>query len=124
LSGIPYSIEIDEPASIALAKLAKTMPTDLFHPLATWTPAAAVLLFSESNTRFLCEVAIDDGLQFHSVFTGIPHAVIGHVTSDSKLEIMGIPRPSTIRPGEWAVSPVIRADIAALKEAWQKPLRW
>jgi len=124
LFGVPNSIEIDEAASVALAKLRKSMSPTMFHPLATWAPATAALLFSESNTRFLCEVTVDDAQQFHSLFVDIPHAVIGQVSNDGRLEILGIPRPSTVEPGEWSVSAVIGADITALKAAWQKPLRW
>jgi len=42
----------------------------------------------------------------------IPHARIGEVTASGRLEI----RDET--------ATVVSADIAALKEAWQKPLKW
>jgi len=42
----------------------------------------------------------------------VPHARIGEVAADGKLEI---------RAGE---NLVVFADISALKEAGQKPLRW
>jgi phosphoribosylformylglycinamidine synthase len=72
----------------------------------------AALLFSESNTRFLCEVRPQNAAAFETALSDIPHARIGEVTDDTTLKI--------VADGATAVS----ADIAALKEAWQKPLRW
>ncbi|MCD4727833.1 MAG: phosphoribosylformylglycinamidine synthase, partial [Pirellulales bacterium] len=69
------------------------------------------LLFSESNTRFLCEVQPDNAAAFESALADVPHARIGEVVADGKLEIVG-------------ETPLLQADLAVLKEAWQKPLRW
>ncbi len=71
----------------------------------------AALLFSESNTRFLCEVEPDNAAAFESALADVPHARIGEVVADGKLEIVG-------------ETPLLQADLPALKEAWQKPLRW
>ena len=71
-----------------------------------------VLLFSESNTRFLCEVRPQNAAAFEAALSAIPHARIGEVTADGVLRILA--------QSDTAVS----ADVAALKEAWQKPLRW
>jgi phosphoribosylformylglycinamidine synthase len=71
-----------------------------------------ILLFSESNTRFLCEVPPERADAFEALLEGVPHARIGEVTDGGKLEILADDVP------------VVTADIAALKEAWQKPLRW
>jgi phosphoribosylformylglycinamidine synthase len=71
----------------------------------------AALLFSESNTRFLCEVRPENVAAFESVLAGIPHARIGEVTDNARLEIRG-------------ETPLVQADLKTLKEAWQKPLRW
>jgi phosphoribosylformylglycinamidine synthase len=73
---------------------------------------AVVLLFSESNTRFLCEVRPQNAAAFESALSAIPHAQIGEVTAAGKLEIVA------------DSATVVSADISALKEAWQKPLRW
>jgi phosphoribosylformylglycinamidine synthase len=70
------------------------------------------LLFSESNTRFLCEIEPERADAFEALLSGVPHARIGEVTDSNKLEILS------------RDDPVVTADIAALKEAWQKPLRW
>jgi phosphoribosylformylglycinamidine synthase subunit PurSL len=73
---------------------------------------AAVLLFSESNTRFLCEVRPERAAAFDAALSGVPHARIGEVTPDEKLKILA------------GGDPIVLADLSALKEAWQKPLRW
>ncbi len=70
------------------------------------------LLFSESNTRFLCEVQPKNAAAFEKAMAGVLQARIGEVTDTGRLEI-------TDHTG-----PVITADVVALKEAWQKPLRW
>ena len=71
------------------------------------------ILFSESNTRFLAEVAPEDKAAFEKMMAGADFAQIGQVTDDRMLKVYG-------RNGKVLVS----ADIGELKEAWQKPLRW
>ena len=71
----------------------------------------AVLLFSESNTRFLCEVPPEQADAFALAFAGLPTALVGEVNSGGVLEIL-------------TDTMAVRADVRALKEAWQKPLRW
>jgi len=71
------------------------------------------LLFSESNTRFLVEVAPEDSQRFEQAMAEVEFAAIGQVTKSDKLEVYGI-------NGERVVS----TPLAELKEAWQKPLRW
>jgi phosphoribosylformylglycinamidine synthase subunit PurSL len=77
---------------------------------------ATVLLFSESNTRFLCEVAPNDVGHFEAAMGSVPHAAIGEVTESQGLVV------PTIDPLD--AKYLIDDDIAALKESWQKPLRW
>ena len=79
---------------------------------ATGCLPASVLLFSESNSRFLCEVRKENAAAFEAALAQVPHAQIGEVTQSARLEI---------RSGN---QPAISADIADLKEAWQSPLRW
>ncbi len=67
-----------------------------------------VVLFSESNTRFLCEVETAQAAAFEDRLAGIPAARVGEVTQTPRLQI-----------GSW-----IDTDLASLKEAWQKPLAW
>jgi phosphoribosylformylglycinamidine synthase II len=71
------------------------------------------VLFSESNTRFLVEIAPKDRHRFESMMVGVDFAAIGHVTSKDKLEVYGL-------NGEVVLS----VFIAELKEAWQRPLNW
>ena len=75
----------------------------------------AYLLFSESNTRFLCEVPPEAQSRFEQALDGVPHAAVGRIESGSRLQIAGT---------DAAGSPVVDAELADLKEAWQKPLRW
>lgn len=72
------------------------------------------LLFSESNSRFLVELPVDHVEQFTSIFRkhGVRVARVGTITGDGKL--------SVTRSGE----PVLDVEIAAAKQAWQKPLDW
>ena len=89
-----------------------SIPGDLAD--ATAEQSEVALLFSESNTRFICEVpqplaeAFEQCLQRHDV----PCARIGTVTPDGRVKITGGGRP------------LIDADIATLKDAWQSPLKW
>lgn len=71
------------------------------------------VLFSESNTRFLVEVARENRHQFEGMMAGVDFAAIGQVTSKERLEVYGLNREI-----------VLSALIAELKEAWQRPLRW
>ena len=73
--------------------------------------ADVVLLFTESNTRFLCEVRPERAAEFEAALAGVPHARVGEVVAGGKLEILG-------------ATATIAAELATLKEAWQKPLRW
>jgi phosphoribosylformylglycinamidine synthase len=71
-----------------------------------------VLLFSESNTRFLCEVAPDRAAEFEACLAGLPFSFIGKVRDEERLIITT------------GGAPLIDAKIGQLKEAWQAPLRW
>jgi phosphoribosylformylglycinamidine synthase len=84
-----------------------------------YSPHAAnlVLLFSESNSRFLCEVEPERAAAFESVLQDVPYARLGTVSAAAWLEIWGFSahdRPEL----------VLRQPIDQLKEAWQRPLRW
>ncbi|MFC1955466.1 phosphoribosylformylglycinamidine synthase subunit PurL [Chloroflexota bacterium] len=70
------------------------------------------ILFSESNSRFLAEVAPENKGEFEHVMNGTAFAVIGEVNDSEMLEIYG-------KGGR-----KVLVSIADLKEAWQKPLRW
>ena len=65
---------------------------------------------SQILTR-LSQASLDNAAAFESALADVPHARIGEVVADGKLEIVG-------------ETPLVQADLAVLKEAWQKPLRW
>ncbi|MCE9547887.1 MAG: phosphoribosylformylglycinamidine synthase, partial [Planctomycetia bacterium] len=72
------------------------------------------LLFSESNTRFLCEVPRDKAKEFESLGgDNVPLNAIGEVVATNRLQITGLHGAS-----------VIDLSLAELKESWQAPLRW
>jgi phosphoribosylformylglycinamidine synthase II len=77
---------------------------------------ASILLFSESNSRFLVEVSQDCVGHFEETMGDVPHAAIGEVISAPQLLVVDV--------DPLADRHLIEVDIAALKEAWQKPLRW
>jgi phosphoribosylformylglycinamidine synthase subunit PurSL len=82
-------------------------------PLAETIDRDDFILFSESNSRFLVEVAAKNKKDFENALSGVDFAEIGRVMKDKKLEVHG--RRGGI---------VLTADNADLKEAWQEPLRW
>ncbi|HEX5472160.1 MAG TPA: phosphoribosylformylglycinamidine synthase subunit PurL [Lacipirellulaceae bacterium] len=79
-------------------------------PLSTGSTEAVVPLFSESNTRFLCEIEPEYAAEFECALAGIPLGKIGTVTADTQLSI--------VLNG----AKVIDAGIDELKKAWQATL--
>jgi phosphoribosylformylglycinamidine synthase len=71
------------------------------------------ILFSESNTRFVCEIAPKNAPAFEAALGSVPHSQVGRVVATDRL-VMTHPRQG----------PVIDENIWDLKEAWQAPLRW
>jgi phosphoribosylformylglycinamidine synthase len=71
------------------------------------------ILFSESNSRFLAEVAPENKDKFEKTMGKSIFARIGEVTSSQTLEIYGLKG-----------NKVLAIPIDKLKEAWQKPLSW
>ena len=71
------------------------------------------ILFSESNSRFIIEVAPDKKDAFEKEMAGMPFALIGRVIKEPELDVYGQKGNS-----------VVSISINELKEAWQKPLRW
>jgi phosphoribosylformylglycinamidine synthase subunit PurSL len=72
------------------------------------------LLFSESNTRFLVEVAPEHTSAFEQQLAGIPLTALGTTTAEPRLivEVAG------------EAARVIDASLEELKAAWQVPLNW
>jgi len=75
--------------------------------------AGYAILFSESNTRFIAEIAPEKALRFEKYMRGNVFAKIGSVTGSKQFIVKGL-RGNT----------VIDRPIDDLKEAWQSPLRW
>lgn len=71
------------------------------------------ILFSESNSRFIVEVAPQYKDEFEKTVAGVICAQIGKVDGSEKVAIYGL------NGGK-----VLSAGIAELKNAWQEPLRW
>jgi phosphoribosylformylglycinamidine synthase len=69
----------------------------------------AVLLFSESATRFLVEVRRDRVAEFEACFAGAPLAFVGQTVREQRLRITGA-----------GGDPIISAPLSQLKESWQK----
>jgi phosphoribosylformylglycinamidine synthase len=72
-----------------------------------------VLLFSESNSRFLVEVEPSKKENFEKTLSGIPFAQIGETNESNILRITGLSN-----------KPVVSEKLSVLKESWQSPLRW
>jgi phosphoribosylformylglycinamidine synthase len=72
----------------------------------------AVKLFSESNTRFVCEVAVEQAAALEKTLAGMPLAKIGEVSADGRLTC-------TTKN-----TSVVDAQIGVLKESWQATMRW
>ena len=71
------------------------------------------ILFSESNTRFLVEVALENKEAFEKNMEGTVFAAIGEVNGAGNLNVYGS-----------GGREVVSVSIGELKGAWQKPLRW
>ncbi len=69
------------------------------------------LLFSESNTRFLCEVKPDQRFKFEQVLQGLPYALIGKTKKEPLLVINGL-------SGER----VVKIDIYEAEQIWREAL--
>jgi phosphoribosylformylglycinamidine synthase len=75
------------------------------------------VLFSESNSRFLVEIAQENVDAFERIMGGVPCAPIGLVWKDPVLRIMALAPKRGIQI-------LIQEDIGGLKKCWQSPLRW
>lgn len=71
------------------------------------------LLFSESNSRFVVEVRKSNQKEFEKSLKGVSFGLAGCLTEKPGFKIYGL-------DGKVCLD----SDIAKLKEAWQKPLRW
>ena len=72
-----------------------------------------VLLFSESQSRFVVTVSPENQAAFEDCLERNAFAEVGKVVHGTDFTVIGL-------NGEV----VVRADIRGLKDAWQQPLRW
>jgi len=71
-----------------------------------------VRLFSESASRFVCEVAAENASAFEQCFGGLPVVQIGSVSAEPELKI------------EFDGKTVLSAGVTEMKSAWQQTLNW
>jgi phosphoribosylformylglycinamidine synthase II len=71
-----------------------------------------VMLFSESNSRLIAEVAPGHEKALAKIFKGVPFAKVGTVEESPELIVYGLKD-----------QPVINARIDELKEIWKSPLK-
>jgi phosphoribosylformylglycinamidine synthase II len=71
------------------------------------------LLFSESNSRFIVEVAPEYQQEFEKLLDANDYGLIGKTTADTIFQVIGLNGKT-----------VVKADIYELKETWQKTLSW
>ncbi len=72
---------------------------------------SAVELFSESNTRFLVEVAESSAAGLESVLGILPHQRVGQTAEGSVFRVQG------------ANQVLIHETLSVLKSSWQRPLQ-
>jgi phosphoribosylformylglycinamidine synthase len=72
-------------------------------------------LFSESNSRFLCEVPAAKTGDFENIFTNLPISAVGHVAGGPKVKILANHQCDSVL-----------ADVTwnELKQTWLRPLDW
>jgi phosphoribosylformylglycinamidine synthase len=68
---------------------------------------ATARLYSESNTRFLCEVAPSKAPEFERELAGVPLAKIGEVRDEARLVVCDRDRE------------LVNVEVSDLKRAWQ-----
>jgi len=71
------------------------------------------ILFSESQTRFLVEVARGRVAEFEKVLAGVPCACVGEVMKNGRLVVRGVGGKT-----------VLDVPCDRLREAWKAPLAW
>lgn len=69
-------------------------------------------LFSESNSRLVCEVPETDAARFEELLGQSPYAMIGRTYDTPNVQL------------KYNGAAIAGASLAVLKEAWQAPLRW
>ncbi len=97
-----FGAEIDLAKVVVVGQSNDRTPEQLRH----------IRLFSESNTRFICEVTPENRAAFVECLEGISIAEIGKVTNNEVFRCFD------------SSGDAIKATNAELKHAWQSPLDW
>ncbi|MGE5307691.1 MAG: phosphoribosylformylglycinamidine synthase subunit PurL [Deltaproteobacteria bacterium] len=71
------------------------------------------ILFSESNSRFIVEVAKKDQARFERLLKGNAYGLAGCVSAETRLRVNGL--DGSVR---------VNARLSDLKRSWQESLRW
>ncbi len=71
-----------------------------------------ILLFSESPTRWICEVPPDRQMEFETIMEGTPFGRVGQTTAAWRMRVTGL-----------SGNAVIDLSLEEMKEAWQRTLR-
>ncbi len=87
------------------------MEIDLGRVPATGVDRDDLVLFSETQSRFIVTISPDKRETFEKAFEGIAYGLVGEVTLASVFKTTGL-----------SGREIIRADIRDLKEAWKRPL--
>ncbi len=99
--------------AVAAAEMAFAGELGVDLDLSTISLDETVLLFSESNSRFLVEVPESKSKVFESLLTGLPCHFLGRVTDDGHVRFRGS-----------AGKLLVDSPGMELKQAWKKPLAW
>jgi phosphoribosylformylglycinamidine synthase len=81
-------------------------------PVTTSIERDDVILFSESNSRFIVEVPADKEDEFKRTMKGVPAGKLGEVNASSSMKVRGLDG-----------SCVIKAGLKRMKNSWKKPFR-
>jgi phosphoribosylformylglycinamidine synthase len=87
------------------------MEIDLGKAPATEVVRDDLLLFSETQSRFVVTISPDKKGAFEGVLGGSVYGLLGEVTTGPVFKVVGL-----------SGREIIRADIQDLKEAWKRPL--
>ena len=111
LSEVPFVETIRHPEPLSAAK-GEGSCFKILRP-AVGGAQNDVVLFSESNSRFIVEVEKAKQKEFEKLLKGNAFGLVGCLTNKNNFKIYGL-------DGKICVD----ADIAELKESWRAPLKW
>ena len=69
------------------------------------------MLFSETNSRFIVEVAPDNRKKFEKHFKGISLGILGEINDTDEMEVIGLKGNTVVKSG-----------LNSMKKTWKKPI--